>query len=56
MSYKRLTEQEIEDLRNEMKQAGKWAKEELKRRRQRKYPDVQKKISLADQGCDSRRV
>lgn len=56
MSYQRLTEQEIEDLRNEMKQAGKWAKEELRRRRQGKSPDVQEKSYLADPGRDSRRA
>ncbi|KAA0010063.1 hypothetical protein F0A17_19475 [Billgrantia pellis] len=33
MSYRRLTPQEIEDLRNEMRAAGQWMKSELARRR-----------------------
>mgnify|MGYP007051583256 CR=1 FL=1 len=48
MSYRRLTEQEIEDLRNEMRQAGQWMKEELKRRRQNKDSDLQEPSSPAD--------
>lgn len=40
MSYQRLTEQEIEDLRSEMKQAGQWMKNELKRRRQVKDSEL----------------
>lgn len=48
MSYRRLTEQEIEDLRNEMKRAGQWVKEELKRRKQSKDSDLQEPSSPAD--------
>lgn len=48
MSYRRLTEQEIEDLRNETKQAGQWMKEELKRRRQSKDSDLEEPSSPAD--------
>ncbi|MNG77367.1 hypothetical protein D3C77_122680 [compost metagenome] len=48
MSYRRLTEQEIEDLRNEMKRAGQWVKEELKRRKQSKDSDLQELSSPAD--------
>lgn len=33
MSYRRLTPQEIEDLRAEMRAAGQWCKAELARRR-----------------------
>lgn len=33
-SFRRLTPEEIEALREEMRQASVWAKEELKRRRQ----------------------
>lgn len=49
MSYRRLTDQEIDDLRNEMKQAGEWMREELKRRRQNKHSDAQKSGTPADQ-------
>ncbi|WP_158521495.1 hypothetical protein [Kushneria konosiri] len=35
MSYQRLTSQEIENLRAEMRAAGHWMKAELARRRQR---------------------
>jgi len=48
VSYQRLTEQEIEDLRNETKQAGQWMKEELKRRRQSNDSDRQEPSSPAD--------
>lgn len=42
MSYQRLSEQEIENLRNnKTKQAGQWMKEELKRRRQSNDSDLQ---------------
>jgi len=47
MGYRRLTDQEIEDLRNEMKQAGQWMKEELKRRRQSKDSELQEPSSPA---------
>lgn len=36
MSYRRLTQAEIEALRAEMREAGAWAKTELKRRREAK--------------------
>lgn len=48
MSYRRLTEQEIEDLRNEMKRAGQWVKEELKHRKQSKDSDLQEPRSPTD--------
>ena len=48
MSYRRLTEQEIEDLRNEMKRAGQWVKEELKHRKQSKNSDLQEPSSPTD--------
>lgn len=33
MSYRRLTPEEIEDLRAEMRAAGQWMKDEMARRR-----------------------
>lgn len=48
MSYHRLTEQEIEELRNEAKQAGQWMKEELKRRRQSNDSDLHEPSLPAD--------
>lgn len=36
---RRLTDQEIADLRNEMQQASEWTRKELARRRQEKAAD-----------------
>ncbi len=49
MEYHRLTQKEVEDLRNEMKQAGQWAKEVLKRRRQCKSLKAQEENSSTNQ-------
>lgn len=48
MSYRRLTEQEIEDLRNEMKRAGQWVKEVFKRRKQSKDSELHEPSSPTD--------
>lgn len=41
MSYRRLTPQEIEDLRNEMRAAGQWMKAELAKRRHERREGVE---------------
>lgn len=45
MSYQRLTPQEIEDLRAEMRAAGQWMKDEMARRRRERGEATETKTS-----------
>lgn len=45
MSYCRLTPQEIEDLRAEMRAAGQWMKDEMARRRRERGEAIETKTN-----------
>lgn len=47
MSYRRLTPQEVEDLRNEMRAAGQWMKTEIARRRHERGVAIEAETSAS---------